>query len=138
MRASSGPHVGADIALQVNSNHVFIDHTWVWRADHGVEGFSGEPTRAGSASPPTSSIIRDGQEVRTGSARHEPREQLVHPDIGLVHARLLPEPRRPSRSSMLSKTRTALSLVRSRRGRGRAGLPTRRVWTSRSGGAISR
>ncbi|WP_415229052.1 hypothetical protein [Psychromonas sp.] len=35
-----GPHIGkADIALQVNSDNVLIDHTWVWRADHGVEGF---------------------------------------------------------------------------------------------------
>ncbi|PZA19777.1 adenylyl cyclase [Modestobacter versicolor] len=36
-----GPHVGkADTALVVNSDHVLIDHTWVWRADHGVEGFT--------------------------------------------------------------------------------------------------
>jgi hypothetical protein len=36
-----GPHVGkADVALEVNSNNVLIDHTWVWRADHGVEGLS--------------------------------------------------------------------------------------------------
>jgi hypothetical protein len=36
-----GPHVGkVDTALVVNSNHVLIDHTWVWRADHGVEGFT--------------------------------------------------------------------------------------------------
>jgi hypothetical protein len=36
-----GPHVGkARVALQVNSDHVLIDHTWVWRADHGVEGLS--------------------------------------------------------------------------------------------------
>jgi hypothetical protein len=36
-----GPHVGkADVALQVNSDHVLIDHTWVWRADHGVEDFT--------------------------------------------------------------------------------------------------
>ena len=36
-----GPHVGkADIALEVNSDHVLIDQTWVWRADHGVEGFT--------------------------------------------------------------------------------------------------
>ena len=36
-----GPHVGkADIALEVNSDHVLIDHTWVWRGDHGVEGFT--------------------------------------------------------------------------------------------------
>jgi hypothetical protein len=36
-----GPHVGkAATALEVNSDHVLIDHTWVWRADHGVEGLS--------------------------------------------------------------------------------------------------
>jgi hypothetical protein len=36
-----GPHIGkTDIALEVNSNHVLIDQTWVWRADHGVEGLS--------------------------------------------------------------------------------------------------
>jgi hypothetical protein len=36
-----GPHVGkADVALEVNSDGVLIDHTWVWRADHGVEGFT--------------------------------------------------------------------------------------------------
>jgi hypothetical protein len=36
-----GPHVGkADVALEINSDNVLVDHTWVWRADHGVEGFS--------------------------------------------------------------------------------------------------
>jgi hypothetical protein len=36
-----GPHVGkADVALEVNADNVLIDHTWVWRADHGVEGFT--------------------------------------------------------------------------------------------------
>ncbi len=36
-----GPHPGStDIALEVNSDDVLIDHTWVWRADHGVEGFT--------------------------------------------------------------------------------------------------
>ncbi|RVX45488.1 hypothetical protein EDD27_8292 [Nonomuraea polychroma] len=36
-----GPHVGkTDIALEVNSDNVLIDHAWVWRADHGVEGFT--------------------------------------------------------------------------------------------------
>ena len=35
-----GPYVGkTDIALEVNSDDVLIDHTWVWRADHGIEGF---------------------------------------------------------------------------------------------------
>jgi hypothetical protein len=41
-----GPHIGkADVALEVNSDHVLIDQTWVWRADHGVEGFSGDTER---------------------------------------------------------------------------------------------
>ena len=41
-----GPHIGkADIALEINSDDVLIDHTWVWRADHGVEGFSGDTER---------------------------------------------------------------------------------------------
>ena len=36
-----GPHVGkADIGLEVNRDNVLIDHTWVWRADHGIEGFT--------------------------------------------------------------------------------------------------
>jgi hypothetical protein len=36
-----GPHVGkADVALEINSDNVLVDHTWVWRADHGVEGLS--------------------------------------------------------------------------------------------------
>ena len=36
-----GPHIGkTGIALEVNSNRVLIDHTWVWRADHGVEGLT--------------------------------------------------------------------------------------------------
>jgi hypothetical protein len=41
-----GPHVGkAGTALEVNSDHVLIDHTWVWRADHGVEGFTDDTER---------------------------------------------------------------------------------------------
>jgi hypothetical protein len=41
-----GPHIGkTDVALEINSDDVLIDHTWVWRADHGVEGFSGDTER---------------------------------------------------------------------------------------------
>jgi hypothetical protein len=36
-----GPHVGkTEVALEVNRDNVLIDHTWVWRADHGIEGFT--------------------------------------------------------------------------------------------------
>ena len=38
-----GPHIGkTTTALEVNSDNVLIDHTWVWRGDHGIEGF--DPT----------------------------------------------------------------------------------------------
>lgn len=36
-----GPHIGrTTTALEVNADHVLIDHTWVWRGDHGIEGFT--------------------------------------------------------------------------------------------------
>lgn len=36
-----GPHVGrTEVALQIDADDVLVDHTWVWRADHGVEGFT--------------------------------------------------------------------------------------------------
>jgi len=36
-----GPHIGkADVSLRIDADDVLIDHTWVWRADHGVEGFT--------------------------------------------------------------------------------------------------
>ena len=36
-----GPHIGkTEVALEVNRDHTLIDHTWVWRADHGVESFT--------------------------------------------------------------------------------------------------
>ncbi|MDO8107006.1 adenylyl cyclase [Isoptericola sp. b441] len=36
-----GPHVGkVDTAMRIDADGVLIDHTWVWRADHGVEGFT--------------------------------------------------------------------------------------------------
>ncbi len=36
-----GPHVGkVDTAVRIDADGVLVDHTWVWRADHGVEGFT--------------------------------------------------------------------------------------------------
>ena len=35
-----GPYVGkANICLEINSHNVLVDHTWIWRADHGIETF---------------------------------------------------------------------------------------------------
>ena len=51
-----GPHIGkADVTLEVNSDNVLIDHTWVWRADHGVEGF---PTIDSEARPTSATPTR--------------------------------------------------------------------------------
>jgi hypothetical protein len=50
-----GPHVGkADVALEVNRDNVLIDHTWVWRADHGsgvVRAPGRQPRTTLSAAP---------------------------------------------------------------------------------------
>jgi len=36
-----GPHIGrTTTALEINADHVLVDHIWVWRADHGIEGFT--------------------------------------------------------------------------------------------------
>lgn len=36
-----GPHIGrTTTALEINADNVLIDHTWVWRGDHGIEGFT--------------------------------------------------------------------------------------------------
>ncbi len=36
-----GPHIGrTQTALVIDADDVLIDHIWVWRADHGIEGFT--------------------------------------------------------------------------------------------------
>ncbi|MGB7983222.1 MAG: hypothetical protein WCF36_20775, partial [Candidatus Nanopelagicales bacterium] len=56
-----GPHVGrTDTAMQVNSDNVLIDHTWVWRADHGVEGFDREDGTFGDNERWRTNIGRNG------------------------------------------------------------------------------
>lgn len=58
-----GPHVGkAEVALEVNSDHVLIDHAWVWRADHGAEGFSGD-TERWSTNTGRNGVIVNGDHV---------------------------------------------------------------------------
>ncbi len=53
-----GPHVGRAVtSLEVNSDDVLIDHTWVWRADHGIEGF-------------TAGVNGDTDRWRTNTARN--------------------------------------------------------------------
>jgi hypothetical protein len=62
-----GPHVGkARVALQVDADHVLVDHTWVWRADHGVEGFtagvSGDTDRW-NTNTGTNGVVVNGDDV---------------------------------------------------------------------------
>jgi hypothetical protein len=57
-----GPHVGkATTALEVNSDNVLIDHTWVWRADHGLEGFT--DTQRWNNNIGTNGVIVNGDNV---------------------------------------------------------------------------
>ena len=59
-----GPHVGkADVALEVNSDNVLIDHTWVWRADHGVEGFTGDDTERWNTNTGRNGVVVNGDNV---------------------------------------------------------------------------
>ncbi|WP_434992409.1 adenylyl cyclase [Arthrobacter sp. Ld5] len=54
-----GPNVGkADVSLEINSDHVLIDHTWVWRADHGNEGTFGWDVSTGR-----NGVIVNGDDV---------------------------------------------------------------------------
>jgi hypothetical protein len=62
-----GPHIGkAEIALEVNSDNVLIDHTWVWRADHGVEGFSGDTERWNTNTGRNGVVINGDNVTATG------------------------------------------------------------------------
>jgi hypothetical protein len=62
-----GPHIGkVDVALEVNSNNVLIDHTWVWRADHGVEGFSGDTERWNTNTGRNGAVINGDNVTATG------------------------------------------------------------------------
>ncbi|MBB5234742.1 hypothetical protein HNQ09_002185 [Deinococcus budaensis] len=62
-----GPHIGkADISLEVNSDNVLIDHTWVWRADHGTEGFSGDTERWNTNIGRNGAVINGDNVTATG------------------------------------------------------------------------
>ncbi|MEU1973678.1 glycosyl hydrolase family 28-related protein [Microbacterium sp. NPDC019599] len=58
-----GPHIGkTTTALEVNADGVLIDHIWVWRADHGIEGFSGD-TERWNTNTGTNGVIVNGDDV---------------------------------------------------------------------------
>ena len=62
-----GPHIGkTDVALEVNRDNVLIDHTWVWRADHGVEGFSGDTERWNTNTGRNGVVINGDNVTATG------------------------------------------------------------------------
>jgi len=80
-----GPYVGkADIALEVNSNHVLIDHAWVWRADHGIEpfdkndGFAGDNQRWQQVIGRTGVVVNGDDVTATGLfVEHFQEDNLV-------------------------------------------------------------
>lgn len=62
-----GPHVGkVATALEVNSDNVLIDHIWVWRADHGIEGFSGDTERWNTNTGTVGVIVNGDNVTATG------------------------------------------------------------------------
>lgn len=62
-----GPHIGkATTALEINADNVLIDHTWVWRGDHGVEGFTNGAngdTDRWATNTGTNGVIVNGDDV---------------------------------------------------------------------------
>ena len=66
-----GPHIGrTDTALEVNSDNVLLDHLWVWRADHGLEGFTegvnGDTDRWRTNTAANGAVINGDNVVATG------------------------------------------------------------------------
>jgi hypothetical protein len=61
-----GPHIGkTGVALEINSDNVLIDHAWVWRADHGVEGFT-DTQRWNTNTGRTGAVINGDHVTATG------------------------------------------------------------------------
>jgi hypothetical protein len=66
-----GPHIGkTTTALKVDADNVLIDHTWVWRADHGLEGFTngvnGDTDRWNTNTGTTGVIVNGANVTATG------------------------------------------------------------------------
>ena len=66
-----GPHVGRTrTALVIDADDVLVDHTWVWRADHGVEGFtagaSGDTDRWRTNTAPVGVVVNGDRVHATG------------------------------------------------------------------------
>lgn len=66
-----GPHIGrTEVAMRIDSDHVLVDHTWVWRADHGVEGFTrgvnGDTDRWETNTAPNGLIVTGDDVTATG------------------------------------------------------------------------
>lgn len=64
-----GPHIGkVDTAMRIDADGVLIDHTWVWRADHGVEGFTAGvngDTDRWATNTGTTGLVVTGDDVTT-------------------------------------------------------------------------
>ncbi|WP_240675579.1 adenylyl cyclase [Cellulomonas endophytica] len=78
-----GPHVGrVGTALRIDADDVLVDHTWVWRADHGVEGFTagvnGDTDRWRTNTGRTGVVVTGDDVTATGLfVEHFQRQNLV-------------------------------------------------------------
>jgi hypothetical protein len=62
-----GPYVGRTVVgMEINSDDVLVDHTWVWRADHGVEGFSGDTERWFTSTGRNGVVVNGDRVTATG------------------------------------------------------------------------
>ncbi|MGF1655090.1 MAG: hypothetical protein ACFCUP_17440 [Actinomycetales bacterium] len=62
-----GPYVGRTVVgMEINSDDVLVDHTWVWRADHGVEGFSGDTERWVTSTGRNGVVVNGDRVTATG------------------------------------------------------------------------
>ena len=124
-----GPHVGkADVALEVNSDNVLIDHTWVWRADHGVEGFT--DTERWNTNIGRNGVIVNGDNV-TATGLFVEHFQQYNTDLERRERRHDPL---PERAALRSPDPGGLD---ARRGRGLGRLQGRRPGARRTSSTVA-
>ncbi|WP_037843768.1 hypothetical protein [Streptomyces sp. NRRL F-5126] len=74
---------GTDVSLQIDSNDVIVDHVWVWRADHGLDG-----TVGWSVNPAGVGFLVGGDRVTTYGLfveHHQNYEVLWNGDHGRTY-----------------------------------------------------
>ena len=106
-----GPHIGrADVSLRIDADDVLIDHAWVWRADHGIEGFtagaSGDTDRWNTNIGRVGLVVNGDRVQRHGPLRRALPGAQHHLERRGRPRRALPEraPLRPALAGRLDPT----------------------------------